>query len=610
MSNKKQLKKYFWEIMREFFDVWTPKFYKVSISNPKRLLEELQNYISYTEWDWYLQPDNVKCLVEEYLYISWKDIIYKKYNKDYNEFHEFLKKNIEEKNNITNIKQNEFYYFIDNLKNRLNPIIRNLQRWYFLETIKQLQNILNKSEKDIKPWDFTLLKKISYSFSTEILRKGYSKYYIYENVNKFLISDTEKEEDFIPLFKDDRIKKYEIYIKIITKNEDIKEIFKNHFWLENIFEKIHFPINSNFIQKEWEKNQLKSFLSENSNWYNCFYLKIYKDAIDYISASNKAVQDINILLDEVKFEYINSNINFFHHAIVKESETSNLLFPYVLSSVYIHRKDSSVSFFQSKNEQIKKIYNSKIIDDSTKEKLKTIFRFYRYFLEANTLEHKFLNLWIWWEHIFSLNFKKESQTWKNIQLYYPFIDSITLIEDILKDMIQVQLNRKTNNLDSLLSNDSKYIVTNLYKIIKEKWDGWKKLLWCDFLSDNDLVKVKLFRLHEKFKSPKKFVENNKNKVKRNLYRLYRVRNSIVHRWNIDFLWLPMEMLVLDLESYYTNLLDVILNRLSTNDRFENIEQLFTSIQKTYNYFQNEEWISKIIDTEEIKRKIINLPLIF
>gem|GEM_PF-1306093 len=50
----------------------------------------------------------------------------------------------------------------------------------------------------------------------------------------------------------------------------------------------------------------------------------------------------------------------------------------------------------------------------------------------------------------------------------------------------------------------------------------------------------------------------------------------------------MEMLVLDLESYYTNLLDVILNRLSTNDRFENIEQLFTSIQKTYNYFQNEE----------------------
>lgn len=610
MSNKKQLKKYFWEIMREFFAVWTPKFYKVNISNPKRLLEELQNYIFYTEWNWYLQADHIKYLIEEYLYRSWKDIIYKKYNKNYQEFNEFLRKSIEEKSsNITNIKQNEFYYFIDDLKNRLNPVIRNLQRWYFSETVKQLLDILNKKEEDIKPWDFTLLKKVCYSFSTEILRKWYSRYYIYENTNKFLISTSDKESDFISLF-DDRIKKYDIYIKILTRNEDIKEIFKNNFWSQKIFEKFPFKINNSFIQKDSEKNQLNLFLRENENWFKSFYLKIENNAIDYINASNKAVQDINILLDEVKFEYINDNINIFHHALVQENGLSNFSFPYISSYLYIHRKDSSVSFLKSKSEQIKKIYESDIIDDSTKEKLKTIFRFYRYFLESNTLEHKFLNLWIWWEHIFSLNFKKESQTWKNIQLYYPFIDSITLIEDILKDMIQVQLNRKINNLDALLSNDHKYIITNLYKIIKDKWEKWDKLLKYECLLDNDLVKVKLFRLHEKFKSPKKFVENNKNKIKWNLYRLYRVRNSIVHKWNIDFLWLPIEMLTSDLENYYTNLLDIILNRFSANDRFENMEQLFVSIQETYNSFQKQEWISEIIDTEDIKRKIINLPLIF
>lgn len=611
MSNENSLKKYFWEIMREFFAIWTPRFYKVNISNPKRLLEELKNYINYTEWDWYLQADHVKFLIEEYLYRSSKDIVYNKYNKNFQEFNDFLRKNTEEKNNITNIKQNELYYFIDELKNRLNPVIRSLQKWYFPEVINQLSVILSKNEQEIKPWDFTLLKKVCYSFSTEILRKWYSRAYIYENIQKYLIHNNNNESKFISLFNDE-IKEYEVYLKIITKKSDIINVFQNNFWIGNVYTwDFPFYVDQTFHSKHWEKNtSFWRFFAKNKNWDDSsFWLKLERKGIDYWRVWNLVVDEINVLFDELKFEYTSDNITLFHHALTKDND-GNIMFVCISDILNIHRKNSSLSFFQSNNEKIKRIYDSEVINNSTKEKFKTIFRFYRYFLEANTLEHKFLNLWIWWEHIFSLNFKKESQTWKNIQTYYPYIDSITLIEDILKDIIQVQLNWKNNNLDSLLSDDPKYRVTNLYKIIKEKSNNWNELLKYDFLKEDDLVKVKLFRLHEKFKSPKKFVENNKNKVKWNLYRLYRVRNSIVHRWNIDFLWLPIEMLVVDLENYYTNLLDVILSRLSANERFENIEQLFTSIEETYNSFQWEEGISKIVETDYIKRKIINLPLIF
>jgi hypothetical protein len=130
------------------------------------------------------------------------------------------------------------------------------------------------------------------------------------------------------------------------------------------------------------------------------------------------------------------------------------------------------------------------------------------------------------------------------------------------------------------------------------------------LRDNDLLLVKLFRLQQKFKFPKDFIKNNRKKTEWNLYRLYRVRNSIVHKWNIESLWLPIEKLTLDLEEYYTNLLEIILDRFSENDRFENIEQLFISFEKTYDFIQSEKWLSSTLDESEVKNKILNPILLF
>ena len=608
MSNKKELKKYFWEIMREFFSVWTPKFYKVNISNPKRILEELNNYINSTEESNYIQHEHIWYLIDEYLYRAKKDIIYKKYNTIYSEFHLFLR---DKRENFSTLKQSDFLYFIDELKNRIQPIIRNLKHNYFNESKKQLLDIINKKDSEIKPWDYTLIKKICYSFSTEILRKWYSKYYIYDQIHEYVIWTNIDIEKFISLFNDINYN-FEYYIKIITNNPDIKKIFSNKYWEGNVFcYDFPFHVNIDCNSTPWESHSFWRFFQKNSGIHNSFWLKIEAEWIDYRSVWNKITDNINIFLDEVKFEYITDNISIFHHILTRNID-GDVKFIINSDSLHIHRKSSSIEFFNKLNLKVKEINKSETITEATKEKIKTLFRFYRYFLESNTFEHRFLNLWIWWEHVFSLNFKKEAQTWKNINKFYPFIDSISLVEDILKDMIQVQLKRgeNKNELDKLLSSDTKYIATNLYKIIKDKWKDWDRLLESDFLKDNDLIKVKLFRLHEKFKSPKVFVENYHNKIKWNFFRLYRVRNAIVHKWNIDSLGLPIEMLISDLELYYTNLFAIILSRFTTNDRFENIEQLFISIERTYQCFIKAEWISSLNEIEDVKKKIINLPLKF
>ena len=604
MSNKNNLEKYFGEIMRELFSVWTPRYYRVNISNARTVLEELQTYINTALEDNYLKQDHIMVLIEEYLYRSKRDIIFKSFENHFWDFELFLNDFISKKH-----KQEDFLDFTKHLSLRLAPIIRTLNKSYFSICCNQLKTILLKNEDSIAPRDFTLIKKISCSFSTEILGVWYSKYYIYDNINALLIWWKEIEK-FIWLF-DNKVKEYEIYLKIFSKNKEIIEIFKIHYWSENIFNSFPSDVDDDFIAKRVEKNNLHKFLSTwvANTW--SFWVKANEKGIDYIWAMKKLINKTHILLDEIKFEYIYDNISIFSHSLVI-CQSWDKFFPYCNDSIHVHRKWSSIDFFKSKNEKIQKIYQSDIIDDKTQQKVQTIFRFYKYFLNSDTIEHKFLNLWIWWEHIFSLDLWKEKHTWSNIQLYYPYIDSLFYSESILRDLLQVQCQRSKSysEFNLLIWDDHELMVTNLYKIIKEKWDDWDKLLKIKSIRDNDLVKVKLFRFHEKLKSPKAFIVNNNNKIKWNLYRLYRVRNSIVHKWNTESMWLPLEMLTLDLESYYTNLLDIILYRFSIDDRFENIEQLFVAWEKTYQYLHNEKWLSSMTDTQEIKKKIINPKLIF
>lgn len=137
-------------------------------------------------------------------------------------------------------------------------------------------------------------------------------------------------------------------------------------------------------------------------------------------------------------------------------------------------------------------------------------------MKADTLEHKFLNLWIGWEHMFSLYSNKDQHTWKNIYTFFPNIYSLHYTENILKNLLNVQFKRNCstneqkenleNFLNKILSPNSKYKLSNLCTIIKLKNENWNALLNMDIMKNDDLTKVKLFRLHEKLKNPKNFIK--------------------------------------------------------------------------------------------------------
>ena len=124
------------------------------------------------------------------------------------------------------------------------------------------------------------------------------------------------------------------------------------------------------------------------------FIKIKKEAIDYDQAVKKSKDIIDKLLNEIYFEYSSSQISYFHHAICIKDSEKEIKMPIINPQIDNIQERGSLKFFNSFNESLKRIETKNGNESDTYLKLNTLLKFYRYFMKADTLEHKFLNLWI------------------------------------------------------------------------------------------------------------------------------------------------------------------------------------------------------------------------
>ena len=618
MSNKNIIKTYFFEIMREFFDYWTSIYYRVNLSNPRTLLHELLSYCKLAKWTSHLQFDHIKCLIDEYLYLWYKDIAYKYYYGILWNFHDFLK----DISNRKKIELQELNEISDDIISRVIPILKEVDKHYYQDCKKDLKNILNSETKDT---DFTKIKKICFSLSTEILRRWYSKGYIYEKIMEEL-HDKLDVDNFLNHF-DKNEYQYNVYIKFCKLPKDINEkkeiisIFENVLDNQNVslqcFEDIS---NLKEDDVKMNKDKSKSLLQEFKMNKNSFFIHIKQKAIDYSQAIQKSKEIIDKLLNEIYYEYSSSKISYFHHAICIEEVNHEIKIPVISPPLDSYQERGSLKFFNSFNKSLSWIEEKNWKISDTYSKLNTLLKFYRYFMKADTLEHKFLNLWIGWEHMFSLSSNKDQYTWKNIYTFFPDIYALHYTENILKNLLNVQFKRNCTDdkkeelesfLNKILSDNPRYKLSNLCAIIKLKNMHWDELLNMDIIKNDDLTKVKLFRLHEKLKDPKKFVKWIREKTKWNLFRIYRIRNFIVHRWWSYELGIPLEIIVSQLESFYRDLIWIVVSRFTASERFDDIEQIFLAYERTFkDMISDNTSLSHLKDPQEFKRQLLNKHLIY
>ncbi len=593
-----QTLQYFGEIMKEFFDNGTPVFYRVHISNVKTLLQEIIDYEDYTKNTKDFNNNYVLRLIEELFYAMNKDIIFKtcycirfKFFKDY----------IENNKSSQTIK-------IKELLNRIKPILQDLNKNYLKDTRTELLKILSKD--NFEPKHFIELKKISFSLSTEIFRMGYSKHYIYDKVHKYLLckdASITNIETFLDLFNSKK-RKFMITFKIYSYKKEVL----------NILDAKPLQDTSEVLLNTTKQHVRTAFNKFRQTKYNHGFVKKEMTAIDYESALHLAVKGMYKEFDLLKFEYPRDSFSLASKkALVFDTENAEYFFPTITIQLDGYKKPTSPEVFFQKKENINKILQSDYLDKSTKRKIETSLKFYRYFQESDTLEHKFLNLWIGLENMFSLS--GDHGAWQNINSIFPKIHSLSHIDTLLTDLLKVQYIQKTkeeereesvNALERYISCNNLYKTSNFYECLKIN-DKFLNIRNLEVVKNDNLFYGKLHRLKHRIVKPKEFIKSHKNQVTWDLFRMYRIRNMIIHQGVSSPYNIPLEALVSTLENYYLHIFEILIAKLSTNDRFQNIEQLFESCMRTYDFLVSDKnKISDETNPEKIRLKILKPTLLF
>lgn len=74
--------------------------------------------------------------------------------------------------------------------------------------------------------------------------------------------------------------------------------------------------------------------------------------------------------------------------------------------------------------------------------------------------------------------------------------------------------------------------------------------------------------------------------------------------------IPLEIIVSQLESFYRDLISIIVSRFAASERFDDIEQIFLAYERTFKDMGQEKGLSHLKEPAEFKRKLLNRHLIY
>jgi hypothetical protein len=619
---KEQFLKYFLDFIKYILKPWTNDIYKFRTVNSHVLIDELTYYLNKSiEKD--IFNNNIIIIIEELYLELIEDVIYKSKNWEIKElispFIKYINNIIKEwKKELTEKTKKELLIRLNSIQNLFENKYLN-----FLEN--ELIDLFDRKINNEKiTWNiFLLFEKLINSYFTEVLYIWLSKRellnIIYEIDDRF-INNIKLKDSFFSKIKSCLYENNKIttYLKISLNKDDI-ESFKS--FLKSIknfkIDSDHLSINNsniyntNDLSKEIKK--IKDFFiikSSKSNVTSVIFKYSWK-WIDCISQWNKVKKLIDNVIDFLKWEFPKWKFDISPLYISYSFKNKKYYSWYYYLDHEWNRHNWDQEYLEKRLDMFKRISNWNI-DEDIEWKLFTMLKYYRLCLNSSTYEERFLNLWIWWEHIFSNNINDKTW-WNNIQKYVPYILTINHINDNLWLLIKWELSIWKRRLFFDFMNENRIYKedlqpsSNLYIILQDEkiFNKLISLLW-----DNLIWKWKLLELRNNLFIPdnKKigwktidFLEKFHKKISMKLYRMNRIRNSIVHTWKNDFRLL--EYTTSQLEKYYLSVLEDLLEHFTLRNWFS-LDDYFLRTERSYenflNYIKSDEFKSNDIKTRWIK----------
>lgn len=277
-------------------------------------------------------------------------------------------------------------------------------------------------------------------------------------------------------------------------------------------------------------------------------------AIDYYSASVEARKVLQQCLDFSflgnEQEVLEYSPNCFVLGTNQPSKSKTQSFNYKLDGD-LRGNFKTFSFFTRSFRQV----STKNIEPACLDKIKSGLRYLRVGNQSLSPEQKLINYWIAIEYIFS-SYEGSSNKTTRLKEFFKKIHAYSYTRRLFLDMHQSILNLGLNTAVT------HFHVTDLSYI---QLEATETDLFAHF-ADTPLLNYRLFTLRERFKDHKTVsaeLNRHMNNLERNIMRIYRVRNQIVHNAASDIDTDDINELAIHLKYYLVfiinGLLDFLLN---------------------------------------------------
>jgi len=404
--------------------------------------------------------------------------------------------------------------------------ILNIEEVYIQKLTEEL--LYNITSLDIDLKRIGIITKSIYELTTlyitHLLSKNYSASYLYNRMQMFVRINNYKNRSFSEQVEyvfdklNNRIDKYSVYFAIkSTHLTKLKKhaIDRNLYLLDN-------------LNELFEKEHIKKI--NPNNIYNS-YILIEVDATDYISASFKAKEKINSMIDMMSFHNL-IHSNDVHNICLVSNKEMNFTKYVDLEFLLKHVTTTYTKKYDRHYNIIHHI--SKRLELKSYERIKRSFHYLRLSKDTNSLDQKLLNIWISLESLFD---KYENTIIGNITQWVPKIYAISSISDrinyILELLIKYKIPIPQKIKDSYSLNKAMFFKeVSLEDFSPIFFDESAIEMIFKSIKNKEFLKYRIQSTFHELKNSKKIIlriDKTIRDVDRQIKRIYVTRNKLTHQ---------------------------------------------------------------------------------
>ena len=315
------------------------------------------------------------------------------------------------------------------------------------------------------------------------------------------------------------------------------------------------------------------------NQYSVFAVGTY-ESVDFQSAAVLARDELDPLLDAIRFEFEPGALRVFDHALVKREADNRLMLVSLENDVPNPNQQTDVHDFQKFASQLNQVFNSSNLEDESINRVTIALRRYRAGRDSYKYSDKFL---YWWMGLEALTNSSSGKIGRTVSKHTSYVMLSGYLERIVDDLLHtIRFLRVdwSQEYDAVVPNSEwRYVTTSQFVSLLRDANSAQTLL--QQLASRHLVTQRILQVKDWLTNPTVLAKQLKDHLARvqwHLDRLYRIRCCLVHGSPVRF---KLALFTANLEFYLKQTLAYTLQLLCANDHVASLDGLFVRTNKCW-----------------------------